>query len=87
MLEACIVAAARSPIGRASKGSPKDVRPKAFAARVIPSARELNIAPEDSVKLNVNSGAGAHGEVRGRQAETMRVGGGPGIAMILERLS
>lgn len=77
---------------------------EAFAAQVIPSARELGI-PED--RLNVNGGAIAVGHPFGMTGaritstlinslqfhdkqlglETMCVGGGQGMAMILERLS
>jgi acetyl-CoA C-acetyltransferase len=77
---------------------------EAFAAQVIPSARELGI-PEE--KLNVNGGAIAVGHPFGMTGaritttlinslqwhdkqfglETMCVGGGQGMAMVLERLS
>ncbi len=77
---------------------------EAFAAQVIPSARDLGI-PED--KLNVNGGAIAVGHPFGMTGariattlinsmqwhdkqfglETMCVGGGQGMAMVLERLS
>jgi acetyl-CoA C-acetyltransferase len=77
---------------------------EAFAAQVLPSARELGI---DIGKLNVNGGAIAVGHPFGmtgaritttlinslqfhdRQVglETMCVGGGQGMAMVLERLS
>lgn len=77
---------------------------EAFAAQVIPSARELGI---DFDKLNVNGGAIAIGHPFGMTGaritstlinslqfhdkqfglETMCVGGGQGMAMILERLS
>jgi acetyl-CoA C-acetyltransferase len=77
---------------------------EAFAAQVVPSARELGIPWE---KLNVNGGAIALGhpfgmtgarimttllnglEDRGGRygLETMCVGGGQGMAMIVERLS
>jgi acetyl-CoA C-acetyltransferase len=77
---------------------------EAFAAQVIPSARDLGI---DEDKLNVNGGAIALGHpfgmtgarlsctllnglrARDKQIglETMCVGGGQGMAMILERLS
>ena len=77
---------------------------EAFAAQVIPSARELNI---DLDKLNVNGGAIAVGHPFGMTGaritstlvnslahhdkqiglETMCVGGGQGMAMVLERLS
>jgi acetyl-CoA acetyltransferase len=82
-------------------GSPP--KPKAFAAQVIPSARELRI---DEDKLNVNGGAIAVGhpfgmtgaritctllnslQSRDKQLglETICVGGGQGMAMIIERL-
>ncbi|GGS14194.1 acetyl-CoA C-acetyltransferase [Actinokineospora fastidiosa] len=77
---------------------------EAFAAQVIPSARDLGV-PED--KLNVNGGAIAVGHPFGMTGaritatlinslqwhdkqfglETMCVGGGQGMAMVLERLS
>ncbi len=77
---------------------------EAFAAQVIPSARELGI---DLDKLNVNGGAIAVGHPFGMTGaritstlinslrehdkqfglETMCVGGGQGMAMVLERLS
>ncbi|QNN52792.1 acetyl-CoA C-acetyltransferase [Nocardioides mesophilus] len=77
---------------------------EAFAAQVIPSARELGI---DFDKLNVNGGAIAVGHPFGMTGarltstlinslqwhdkqfglETMCVGGGQGMAMVLERLS
>jgi acetyl-CoA acetyltransferase len=142
MPEAVIVATARSPIGRAFKGSLKDLRPDdlavqmvhavlaklpgldprdiddlmlgcglpggeqgfTFAAQVLPSARDLGVDPD---KLNVNGGAIAVGHPFGMTGaritstlvnslqwhdkelglETMCVGGGQGMAMVLERLS
>ena len=77
---------------------------EAFAAQVLPSARDLGI---DFDKLNVNGGAIAIGHPFGMTGaritstlinslqfhdrqfglETMCVGGGQGMAMILERLS
>jgi acetyl-CoA C-acetyltransferase len=77
---------------------------EAFAAQVIPSARDLDI---DLDRLNVNGGAIAIGHPFGMTGaritttlinslqfhdkqfglETMCVGGGQGMAMILERLS
>ncbi|MCU7825965.1 acetyl-CoA C-acetyltransferase [Kitasatospora sp. DSM 101779] len=77
---------------------------EAFAAQVIPSARELGVPDE---KLNVNGGAIAVGHPFGMTGaritstlinslqwhdkqfglETMCVGGGQGMAMVLERLS
>jgi len=77
---------------------------EAFAAQVLPSARELGINEE---RLNVNGGAIALGHPFGMTGaritttllnglrthdktiglETMCVGGGQGMAMVLERLS
>ena len=77
---------------------------EAFAAQVIPSARELGIDPG---RLNVNGGAIAVGHPFGMTGArlqntmlnsldwhdkttgliTMCVGGGQGMAMILERVS
>jgi acetyl-CoA C-acetyltransferase len=77
---------------------------EAFAAQVIPSARDLGV---DEEKLNVNGGAIAVGhpfgmtgaritstlvnslQYRDKQLglETMCVGGGQGMAMVIERLS
>ena len=77
---------------------------EAFAAQVIPSARDLGVDPD---KLNVNGGAIAVGHPFGMTGaritstlvnslqwhdkelglETMCVGGGQGMAMVLERLS
>ncbi|MFC4947004.1 acetyl-CoA C-acetyltransferase [Pseudonocardia sp. GCM10023141] len=77
---------------------------EAFAAQVIPSARDLGI---DEDKLNVNGGAIALGHPFGMTGaritttllnglrthdksiglETMCVGGGQGMAMVLERLN
>jgi acetyl-CoA C-acetyltransferase len=79
---------------------------EAFAAQVIPSARELGIDPFGD-KLNVNGGAIALGHpfgmtgaritttlLNGLQThdktfglETMCVGGGQGMAMVVERLN
>ncbi|GAA4715824.1 acetyl-CoA C-acetyltransferase [Promicromonospora umidemergens] len=76
---------------------------EAFAAQVIPSARELGVSDE---RLNVNGGAIAVGHPFGMTGaritstlinaladaggqyglETMCVGGGQGMAMVLERL-
>src|SRR4029450_822584 len=77
---------------------------EAFAAQVVPSARELGIPWE---KLNINGGAIALGHPFGMTGarlmttllhnleetgktigmESMCVGGGQGMAMIVERLS
>ncbi len=79
---------------------------EAFAAQVLPSARDLGIDPFGD-RLNVNGGAIALGHpfgmtgaritttlINGLRArdksiglETMCVGGGQGMAMVLERLS
>jgi acetyl-CoA C-acetyltransferase len=79
---------------------------EAFAAQVIPSAREIGVDPFGD-KLNINGGAIAVGHPFGMTGaritttlinslqthdktfglETMCVGGGQGMAMILERLS
>jgi acetyl-CoA C-acetyltransferase len=79
---------------------------EAFAAQVIPSARDLGIDPFGD-KLNVNGGAIAVGHPFGMTGaritgtlinslqfhdkqwglETMCVGGGQGMAMVIERLS
>jgi acetyl-CoA C-acetyltransferase len=79
---------------------------EAFAAQVIPSARELGLDPFGD-KLNVNGGAIALGHPFGMTGaritgtllnglqyhdkqwglETMCVGGGQGMAMVIERLS
>jgi acetyl-CoA acetyltransferase len=118
MTDAVIVATARSPIGRAFKGSLVSMRPDdllvqvmrallakvpAFAAQVIPSMRRLGIPHE---KLNVHGGAIALGHPFGMTGarimttllhglerrdgviglEAMCVGGGQGMAMIVERL-
>ena len=61
MSEAVIVAAARTPIGRAFKGSLKDLRPTLI----------------NSLQF--------HDKQFG--LETMCVGGGQGMALVLERLS
>ena len=66
MPEAVIVAAARSPIGRAFKGSLKDLRPDDLTAFIINSLQ-------------------FHDKQFG--LETMCVGGGQGMALVLERLS
>ncbi|GEL19560.1 acetyl-CoA C-acetyltransferase [Pseudonocardia asaccharolytica] len=80
---------------------------EAFAAQVLPSARELGIDPFDPGTLNVNGGAIALGHPFGMTGaritttlinglrthdkqiglETMCVGGGQGMAMVIERLS
>jgi acetyl-CoA C-acetyltransferase len=80
---------------------------EAFAAQVIPSARDLGIDPFDDDKLNVHGGAIAVGHpfgmtgaritttllngLRSRDKsiglETMCVGGGQGMALVVERLS
>jgi acetyl-CoA acetyltransferase len=61
--DAIIAASARSPIGRAGKGSLKDLRPDDLTSMVVRALLE-----------NVG-------------LVTMCVGGGQGMAMILERLT
>jgi acetyl-CoA C-acetyltransferase len=80
---------------------------EAFAAQVLPSARDMGVDPDDTGTLNVNGGAIALGHpfgmtgaritttllngLRSRDKtiglETMCVGGGQGMAMVLERLN
>jgi acetyl-CoA C-acetyltransferase len=81
---------------------------EAFAAQVLPSARQMGLSDSDiEEKLNVNGGAIALGHPFGSTGaritttlinslrthdkqiglETMCVGGGQGMAMVLERLS
>ena len=111
MPEAVIVATARTPIGRAFKGSLKDLRADDLAAFIIKTALEkvpqLNPEDVDIDRLNVNGGAIAVGHPFGMTGaritttlinslqfhdkqfglETMCVGGGQGMALVLERLS
>ena len=77
MPEAVIVATARTPIGRAFKGSLKDLRADDLAAFIIKAA------PEKVPQL-INS-LQFHDKQIG--LETMCVGGGQGMALVLERLS
>ena len=78
MPEAVIVATARTPIGRAFKGSLKDLRPDDLTAFIIKTALEKvpQLNPEDIDDLMQQFGL-----------ETMCVGGGQGMALVLERLS
>jgi acetyl-CoA acetyltransferase len=82
MPEAVIVAAARTPIGRAFKGSLKDLRPDDLAAFIIKTALQEvpQLDPEDIDDLMQ-----FHDKQFG--LETMCVGGGQGMALVLERLS
>lgn len=65
MPEAVIVAAARSPIGRARKGSLKDIRPDDLAAQIVRGALdqvpELDPATIDDVQLGVGLPEGIQG--------------------------
>ena len=65
MPEAVIVAATRSPIGRAFKGSLKDVRPDDLAATVIRSALDavpaLDVADIDDLYLGCAEPSGEQG--------------------------
>ncbi len=86
MPEAVIVATARSPIGRAGKGSLKGVRPDDLAVDMVQAAlgKVPELDPRDIDDLIINS-LQWHDKHLG--LETMCVGGGHGTAMVLERLS
>jgi len=70
MPEAVIVAAARSPIGRAFKGSLKDLRPDDLAATVVRAALgqvpELDVADIDDLMLGCGLPGGEQGFNMGR---------------------
>ena len=70
MPEAVIVAVARSPIGRAFKGSLKDVRPDDLAVQIVQSllaqAPELDPRQIDDLILGTGSPAGEGGNNLGR---------------------
>ena len=70
MPEAVIVAAARSPIGRAFKGSLRDVRPDDLAATIIRAALdqvpELDVADIDDLMLGCGLPGGEQGFNMGR---------------------
>ena len=122
MPEAVIVATARTPIGRAFKGSLKDLRADDLAAFIIKAALDKvpQLDPEDVDDLMLgcglfrphgrvtvgnccplNDGAAAMvimSDTKARELgltplarivglETMCVGGGQGMALVLERLS
>jgi acetyl-CoA C-acetyltransferase len=59
MPEAVVVATARSPIGRANKGSLASLRPDDLAARIVRAALEKapQLRPEDIDDLIVGCGA------------------------------
>ncbi|GAC58239.1 putative beta-ketoadipyl-CoA thiolase [Gordonia hirsuta DSM 44140 = NBRC 16056] len=65
MPEAVIVATARSPIGRAGKGSLKDVRPDELARQMIATAiakvPELDVADIEDIHLGIGQPGGAGG--------------------------
>jgi acetyl-CoA C-acetyltransferase len=65
MPEAVIVAAARSPIGRASKGSLKDIRPDDLAAQIVSAALDqvpsLDPASVDDLMLGCGLPGGEQG--------------------------
>lgn len=65
MPEAVIVATARSPIGRAGKGSLKDVRPDELARQMISTALskvpELDVADIEDIHLGIGQPGGAGG--------------------------
>jgi acetyl-CoA C-acetyltransferase len=123
--EAVIAAAARTPIGRAFKGSLKDLRPDDLTAFIIRTALEkvpqLGLEDIDDLMLGCGLPGGEQGFNMARIVavllgydhlpgvadaritttlinslpfhdkqfglETMRVGGGQGMALVLERLS
>src|SRR6476660_3875859 len=70
MSEAVIVAASRSPIGRAFKGSLKDLRPDDLAATVIRAALdqvpELDVSDIDDLMLGCGLPGGEQGFNMGR---------------------
>ncbi|MGW4741646.1 acetyl-CoA C-acetyltransferase [Nocardia xishanensis] len=70
MPEAVIVSIARSPIGRAAKGSLKDIRPDDLAARIVRAALakvpELDPAAIDDLMLGCGQPAGESGFNLGR---------------------
>src|SRR3954454_12759490 len=70
MSEAVIVAAARSPIGRANKGSLRDLRPDDLAVAMVEEALaqvpELDRADIDDLMLGCAQPAGEHGYNLGR---------------------
>src|SRR6478609_7385384 len=70
MSEAVIVAASRSPIGRAFKGSLRDVRPDDLAATIIRAALdqipELDVADIDDLMLGCGLPGGEQGFNMGR---------------------
>ncbi|GAA3965378.1 acetyl-CoA C-acetyltransferase [Gordonia caeni] len=65
MPEAVIVATARSPIGRAGKGSLKDVRPDELARQMVSTALskvpELDVADIEDIHLGIGQPGGAGG--------------------------
>ncbi|UQE76032.1 acetyl-CoA C-acetyltransferase [Gordonia sp. PP30] len=65
MSEAVIVSTARSPIGRAGKGSLKDVRPDELARQMVATALskvpELDVADIDDIHLGIGQPGGAGG--------------------------
>ena len=65
MPEAVIVSAARSPIGRANKGSLKDVRPDDLAATIIRAALEKVPAVDPATVDDVYLGCGLPGGEQG----------------------
>ncbi|MFD0228178.1 acetyl-CoA C-acetyltransferase [Streptomyces hirsutus] len=70
MQDAVIVAAARSPIGRANKGSLRDLRPDDLAAEMVTAALAqvpaLDQAEVDDLMLGCAQPAGEHGYNMGR---------------------
>src|SRR5438309_5446976 len=75
MAEAVIVATARSPIGRAFKGSLKDLRPDDLAATIIQAALDKvpSLKPQDIDDLMLGCGlpGGEQGHNMGRVVATL----------------
>ncbi|SCL13794.1 acetyl-CoA C-acetyltransferase [Micromonospora nigra] len=75
MPEAVIVAAARSPIGRATKGSLRDVRPDDLAAAIVRAALDqvphLDPGELDDLMLGCGQPAGEQGHNLGRVVATL----------------
>lgn len=84
MPEAVIVSTARSPIGRAGKGSLKDMRADELTVQMARAAlaKVPGLDPREITDLYEIDEAFAQFGV-----EFMCVGGGMGMAMVIERLS
>lgn len=96
MPEAVIVATARSPIGRAGQGALTQIRPDDLAVQMVRAALAkipaLDVRKIDDLMLGCASPAGESGfnlQWHDKQLgiKSMCVGGGQGMAMVLERLA